>query len=71
MTYNYSKLKGRIVEKYNSNARFADKVGVSNVYLSGILNNKRGLTRDNIVKWSDALDIDKTEIGEYFFNVEV
>lgn len=71
MKYNYSKLRGRIVEKFGTNTRFAEEVGMSLTHLSNILNNKCELTRSNIMEWSNVLDIPDTEIGEYFFAVEV
>ena len=71
MTYNYSKLRGRIVEKFGTSKNFAEQVGISTTHLSNILNNKNELTRSNIVEWANVLDIPDAEIGEYFFAIEV
>ncbi|WP_459831247.1 DUF739 family protein [Howardella ureilytica] len=39
MSYDYSKLKGRIIEKYNSNKNFSKKMNISERSLSLKLNN--------------------------------
>ena len=67
MAYKYNKLKGRIVEKYGSQREFARAFGISNVAMSNKLSGKTGLSQSDIAKWSDLLDIDKTEYADYFF----
>ena len=66
-TKQYSKLRGRIVEKYGSIAKFADHLEMGRPTLSCKLNNRRGISRKDIVTFCEALDIDKAEIGDYFF----
>lgn len=67
MPFSYSKLRGRIVEKYRTNANFAEKLNISPVALSKKLNCKTGLSQDDILLWSSELDIKQEEYGEYFF----
>ena len=69
--FNYNKLRGRIVEKYGSNEAFAKAVGISIVSMSNKLNNRTGISREEILKWADILDIAKDELGAYFFTLEV
>lgn len=65
--YDYSKLRGRIVEKFGTMSKFAEEVGVSLVVVSNKLNNKSGFTRTDIEKWSTLLDIPGNEYDAYFF----
>lgn len=65
--YDYSKLRGRIVEKYGSMSAFADVLGTSKVTVSLKMNNELGFTRENIIKWADLLDIPEEEYALYFF----
>lgn len=65
--YETSKLRGRIVEKYGSQGKFAEKVGCSLSFLSQYLNGKKRLNQSTIDKWADALDIEGSDIYGYFF----
>lgn len=67
MTFNYSKLRGKIVEKYGSIAAFSTALGISNITLSMKLNNKIRFTSDDIIKIVELLEIPADEIGDYFF----
>lgn len=69
--FNYSKLRGRIIEKCGSVESFAKQVGLSNVSMSKKLNNKAGISREDIICWSDVLEISKEDYGAYFFTKEV
>ena len=71
MAFDYSKLKGRIVEKYGSQLNFADAYGISENTLSLKMSNKIRFTSDDIIVISDMLDIPKNEIGSYFFTKKV
>ena len=63
----YSKLKGRIVEKYGSQEAFARAINRSTVSVSQKLNGKSSFTKSAIELWADALEIPLSEIGNYFF----
>lgn len=71
MAFNYKKLKGRIVEKYGNQSKFAEKFGISEQTMSLKLNNKVRFTSDDIVKATEMLDIVPEEVGTYFFTLEV
>lgn len=65
--YDYSKLRGRIVEKFGTIKAFSEALGVSNVAVSEKLNNKVGFSRADIETWSNLLDISETEYGLFYF----
>lgn len=65
--FDYSKLRGRIVEKFGTMAAFAEAVDISEVALSRKLNNKTAISRADISKWSDVLDVSLDEIGAFYF----
>jgi len=73
MPFDYSKLRGRIIEKFGSIKAFADAYGLSNVTMSGKLNGKVAISMDDIVKMSapEFLDIPPNEYHEYFFAKKV
>lgn len=73
MKRNYSKLIGRIIEKFGTRRAFAKACGRTENTISKKLSGKMAITTDDIIKWSapELLDIDSSEIPEYFFAVEV
>lgn len=71
MAFNYNKLRGRIIEKYGTQGRFAKAMGVSERTLSLKLNNKIFFSQDEITKISELLNIESNEIQVYFFEKEV
>ena len=68
MQYNYSKLKGKIVEKFLTQSNFAKEIGISNKSLSDKLNNKRDWTQRQIDNSCKVLGISSEEIPVYFFD---
>ena len=64
----YAKLRGRIREKYGTEANFAKKLGKTRAWLSAILNNKINLKKSTMELFIEYLDIDSSEINVYFFN---
>ena len=73
MQFDYSKLRGRIIEKFKSIKAFAKAYGRSYVTMSNKLNGKVAITPDDIVKMSapEFLDIEPSEYHTYFFTVKV
>lgn len=71
MAFDFSKLKGRIVEKYGTQAEFAKAFGISENSLSLKMNNKTKFSADDIIKITDMLDIQQTDVGLYFFTPKV
>lgn len=67
MPYSYRKLRGRIIEKYGSQDNFAKVLDISSNSLSKKLTCKSGFSQADITKWSELLEIDSSQYGEYFF----
>ena len=67
MGYTYDKLRGRIIEKYGSQEKYADVLGISTNSLSKKMTGKTGFSQKDITIWADLLLLDKAEYGEYFF----
>lgn len=71
MAYDYSKLLGLIVEKYGTQAKFANAMATSERTISLKLNCKVDWKQNEIVKAADLLGINKEEIPTYFFKLKV
>lgn len=71
MAWDYSKLKGKIKEKCDTQENFAEKIGIGRVSLSQRLNNILEFSQDEIFRSCDVLGIDKAEIPVYFFTLKV
>lgn len=66
MEFNYSKLRGKIVEKYETIENFALAMGQTTASLSLKLSNKRQFTQKDIIKAKKLLGL--TKVDEYFFS---
>lgn len=71
MTFDFRKLRGRIIEKYGTQDEFAKEYGISRVVLSKKMNNKCSFTSNDIIRMSEMLNIPKEEVGAYFFTEKV
>lgn len=71
MVYDYSKLEGRIKEKFGTQAKFAEAIELSERSLSLKLNSKRDFKQNEISKSCTLLDIAYAEIPAYFFTLKV
>lgn len=71
MAFEYSKLRGRIVEKCGTIQDFGKAMGMGPATTSMLLNNHVEWRPAKILKACEVLDIDPAQIGEYFFTVEV
>ena len=69
--FDYSKLRGKIREKYKSETKFAHKVDMTPASLSSKLKQKTDFTSIEIHKMAIELEIPKTRIPEYFFEEEL
>lgn len=69
--FDTSKLKGRIIEKFGSQGKFAEAVNHSQAFVSGILNGKAYLKQKDIDLWANVLDIAGEELNDYFFTHKV
>ena len=66
----YSKLKGRIIELFNSYTKFAEAIGKDKQHVSRTINNARYLTQKEVLLWAELLRIDVSEIGSYFYTLK-
>jgi hypothetical protein len=73
MEFDFSKLNGRIVEKFGTRLRFAEAAGYTRSQLSARLNNLVHFPADEIYMLCkpDLLDLDMTDIPVYFFTPKV
>lgn len=71
MEFNYNKLRGRIVEKFQSLFNFSEMLDITYEALSKKMNNKTAISQMEVVKWSELLEIPSDEIGVYFFTIKV
>jgi hypothetical protein len=71
MQFNHDKLRGRITEKFGSQAAFASHINWAESALSNRLNNKVPLSDDEIYLFClpKNLDIQPEEIPAYFFTL--
>lgn len=71
MSYNYSKLLGRIVEKVGTQGMFAEAIGLSERTVSLKLNGKIDWKQSEIADACRVLDIRDRDIPLYFFTIKV
>lgn len=71
VVFDYSKLRGRIIEKFDTQGKFAVVVGMSDRSMSLKLNNGIKFSQEEIIIWCELLDISITEIPAYFFTQKV
>ena len=71
IVFDYRKLKGRIIEKYETQGKFAEANEITDRSMSLKLNNGIGLSQEEILKWCEKLDIDISDIPIYFFTQKV
>jgi len=71
MAYDYSRLLGKIKEKFKTQAAFAQALGISERALSLKLTGKRMWSQPLISKACDLLGISQMDIAYYFFTVKV
>ena len=70
-SFDYGKLRGRIVEKYKTQDNFSREMDIDRSSLSLKLNGKRQFSQSEIIQLCDALSIPYDEIPAYFFRAEV
>ncbi len=71
MDYDYSKLRGRIRERFGTQDNFAKAMEMSFSTLSLKLNNKAEWTQDEMRRACRLLEINENNIITYFFTHEV
>lgn len=70
-TYNYSKLKGKIIEVFGSQRAFASALGKGEEYVSRFLNGRFFLEQPELETWMELLDVPFEEVRVYFFTHQV
>ena len=71
MDFDYRKLKGRIKEKFDTQEKFADALGIGRTTISQRLSNKSEFSQEEIKRSCDLLKIPPELISEYFFTLLV
>ena len=71
MKFDYSKLRGRIRERFETQKHFADALEVAVNTLSFKLNNKVSWTQREILISCRLLNIEEIEMASYFFKEKV
>lgn len=71
MAFDYSKLKGKIKEKCNTQSAFALKMGFSNQTLSAKLGNLVDFNQEEIMKALKILELSDKDVTRYFFTPKV
>ena len=71
MSYDYSTLSGKIVEKYGTQYNFSIAMGLSERTMSLKLNSKVPWKDNEMVKACELLDIETKQIHQYFFKQKV
>ena len=67
MPYDYRKLRGRIREKFGTQAEFSRNIGLSEVSVSNKLNNVVDWGQDEMESAIVELEIPFSDIHSYFF----
>ena len=71
LCYDYSKLLGRIVEKYGTQYNFSIAMGLSERSISLKLNGKVSWKDREITEAIELLDLKVSDIPAYFFKIKV
>lgn len=71
MSYNYSKLDGKIAQCFGTQLRFSQAMGLSERTISLKMNSKRPWKQNEILLACSLLGIPVSKISEYFFAREV
>ena len=71
LKYNYSKLRGKIREVFNTERDFAVAMNLSKATISAKLNNAVEFSQTEIDNACSLLEIDQSDISTYFFTPKV
>lgn len=63
----YRRLRGRIIERFDTQEAFAEAFGISKNAFSKKMMGGSGFSQNDIRKCCELLEIDRDEIGKYFF----
>lgn len=68
MSFDYSKLRGRIIEKYGSQKKFAEALSTTEKTVTFKMNGYTPFKQSEIIEWCTLLDIDIAEAHLFFLN---
>ena len=71
MPYDYSKLRGRIIEVCGTQEEFARRIGISSRSLSLKMTGKRPFKQHEIASSIMVLNLSRNDIPVYFFGLKV
>ena len=71
INFNHDNLRKEILFKYGSLTNFAKANKTHLNCISRKLKNETDITVDEIVRWSEMLDIKDEDISKYFFDIKV
>lgn len=71
MAKDFSKLIGRIIEKYGTRSAFCREIGKNPEWLSRRLNSQTEFSSDEIISMTNKLEIAPQDISLYFFTLKV
>ena len=71
MEFDFSKLLGRIIEKFGTRSAFAVELGMADSALSNRLSSKIYFDTEEIYRSCELLDIEYQDIPVYFFTLKV
>lgn len=71
MPYDYSKLAGRITEKFGTQRAFSKAIGLSEHSVSMKMTGKISWKQKEITKACKSLELSDDEIADYFFTLKV
>ena len=64
---NRNKLRGRIIEKFETQEQFAQAIGMTPGTLSRKLKSTSSMKREEIARWCELLEIKPEDMYLYFF----
>ena len=71
MSFNYSRLRGKIVEMFGTQSKFATAMGWSERTLTLKMNGVRSWKQPDICRAVELLRLEESDIPKYFFAAEV
>lgn len=68
--FNYSKLKGKMIEKYGSQINFLNNLSMSEATFIKSTKCERYFDQGEILEIADLLEIEHSDIDDYFFSTQ-
>lgn len=71
VVFDHSKLRGLIIEKFETLDAFCEAIGWSNVKCTRKLNNQSPIYRPEMLEMANLLEIPMEKFCDYFFTIKV